>query len=228
MDDVGNPGENRPRKLNDESTEGNARGHQSMKSHRTVRLTVLPPLNGTTNTTVSHGGLIEVEQTHQTVEEAHREHMAKMMNLWKTDQKTNGSHNIGANGSFNVNNNRNRRKSNGTITKAERRISSMRVIAGKPMQTKDSRNNAVFAAVGAGMIPATMAMLLPMVLGKRRRRDIDTELSRGPPTINIHSGNITAYVTLNDDELHDQDSQVIRRRPFQKLKLRKKTQVVYY
>lgn len=33
-------------------------------------------------------------------------------------------------------------------------------------------SNAVFAAVGAGLLPATMAMIAPMVLGKRKKRSI--------------------------------------------------------
>ena len=31
------------------------------------------------------------------------------------------------------------------------------------------RRNAILSAVGAGMIPATMAMILPMILGRRKR-----------------------------------------------------------
>ena len=36
-------------------------------------------------------------------------------------------------------------------------------------------NSAVLAAVGAGMLPATMAMMIPMMLG-RRKRSIDFQL----------------------------------------------------
>ncbi|XP_075233835.1 uncharacterized protein LOC142331688 [Lycorma delicatula] len=171
----------------------------TMKSHRTVRLTVLPPLNGTTNTTVSHGGLIEVEQTHQTVDEAHREHMAKMMNLWKLERKE--SKNFSEN-----------KSPPGRIT-AEKRIGSMKVVAGKPLRASNSRNNAVLAAVGAGMIPATVAMLLPMVLGRRRR---DTEEG-------------SRYSFLPSSSSADVENSARRRKPIKKLlNQRKKTQVVYY
>lgn len=36
---------------------------------RTVRLTVLPAANSTTNTTISHDGLLEVQSTIQSVEQ---------------------------------------------------------------------------------------------------------------------------------------------------------------
>lgn len=43
------------------------------------------------------------------------------------------------------------------------------------MAAKDSgdRSTEIMAAVGAGMLPATMAMLMPMVLGRRRRKRRD-------------------------------------------------------
>lgn len=34
------------------------------------------------------------------------------------------------------------------------------------------------AAVGAGLLPATMAMLVPIMLGRRRRRSVDDDLLR--------------------------------------------------
>lgn len=171
---------------------------QAMKSHRTVRLTVLPPLNGTTNTTISHDGLIEVEQTHQTVDEAHREHMAKMMNLWKLEQQQNKT----------IKNN----TENSSVPKAEKRIGTIKVISGKHLQTSNSRNNAIFAAVGAGMIPATMAMLLPVVLGRHRRHTEEEE----------------HFSVLSSTSVDSEDSKRIRKKPNRKLNQRKKTQVVYF
>lgn len=50
-----------------------------LSARRSIRLTVLPPLNGAAATKTSHNGLIEVENSDQTVEEAHREHFARMM-----------------------------------------------------------------------------------------------------------------------------------------------------
>lgn len=49
-------------------------------ARRMVRLTVLPPVNGS-NIVTSHNGMIEVENTKLTVDESHREHLARMMKL---------------------------------------------------------------------------------------------------------------------------------------------------
>lgn len=122
---------------------------QQLKSHRSVRLTVLPP-EDEDNTTTSHGGLLEVEKSSQTVDEAQREHAAKMLKL--------------------------------TTPIASKRSGKVRVY---PIKVQQPKNNAMLAAVGAGMIPATMAMLLPMVLG-RKRRDINMEYSYEFP-YDLHS-----------------------------------------
>ncbi|XP_073982307.1 uncharacterized protein [Rhodnius prolixus] len=119
----------------------------SLKSHRSVRLTVLPALNGTTNTTTSHGGMLEVEKTFQTVDEAQREHAAKMMHLEAMNQgKVAQPAEV---------------KRIGTTT--------LKIYPVKADASLQAKSNAMLAAVGAGMIPATMAMLVPMVLGRRRR-----------------------------------------------------------
>ncbi|XP_054262248.1 uncharacterized protein LOC128986122 [Macrosteles quadrilineatus] len=127
----------------------------SMSSHRTVRLTVLPADNST-NTTLSHGGLLEVESTLQTVEEAQREHAAKMLKL-----KTLSPEQVKATTSAPV--------------ASRRSVDEIKVFSASPssMQSK----TAVLAAIGAGMIPATMAMLLPMVLG-RRKRSTESEVNK--------------------------------------------------
>ncbi|XP_014242433.1 uncharacterized protein LOC106662709 [Cimex lectularius] len=127
-------------------------GVPSVKSHRSVRLTVLPPMNGT-NTTTSHGGLLEVEQTFQTVDEAQREHAAKMLRLETVNRTSSGP-------------------PPPPPVAAKRSGTAVRVYPIRSPQSQ-ARGNAVLAAVGAGMVPATMAMLLPMVLGKRRRRSIE-------------------------------------------------------
>lgn len=93
-----------------------------------VRLTVLPSLNGT-NTTTSHGGMLEVEKTFKTVDQSQREYEAG-------------------------------RLSQKIVKKRPMRTS---VVAGRPS------NSAVLAAVGAGMLPATMAMMIPMMLGRKKR-----------------------------------------------------------
>ncbi|PNF27468.1 hypothetical protein B7P43_G08982 [Cryptotermes secundus] len=97
---------------------------------RSVRLTVLPALNGTANTTTSHGGLLEVESTFQTVDEAQRDDA-------------------------------NKRIENDTKPVPVRLIST-------PVKPKGN-GKAVLAAVGAGMLPATMALLVPMLLGRKKR-----------------------------------------------------------
>lgn len=53
------------------------------------------------------------------------------------------------------------------------------VTASKPVPDPSATSKAVLAAVGAGMVPATMAVLMPMMLGKRRRRSTD-EILRTP------------------------------------------------
>ncbi|XP_063624975.1 uncharacterized protein LOC134796717 [Cydia splendana] len=50
-----------------------------------------------------------------------------------------------------------------------------RVVRRKIVSNVAPDSSTVFAAVGAGMLPATMAMVVPMMLGRRRRRrDLDT------------------------------------------------------
>jgi hypothetical protein len=99
-------------------------------STRSVKLTVLPALNGTANTTTSHGGLLEVESTFQTVDEAQRDDALKKI----------------------VN---------------DTRAVPVRLVS-RPVQQKGP-GRAVLAAVGAGMVPATMALLVPMMLGRKKR-----------------------------------------------------------
>lgn len=48
----------------------------------------------------------------------------------------------------------------------------------KKNKVKNDQNKSaeMVAAVGVGMVPATMALLMPMILGRRRRRrSVDTE-----------------------------------------------------
>ncbi|CAA9999252.1 unnamed protein product, partial [Nesidiocoris tenuis] len=135
-------------------------GSPSVKSHRSVRLTVLPALNGTMNTTTIHNGMVEVEQTQQTVEEAHREHLAKMLKLENPPSPGHRGH-------------KPVRQTASTApppTALRRSGGAIKVYPVRTPASQQARNNAMLAAVGAGMIPATVAMMLPMVLGKRRRR----------------------------------------------------------
>lgn len=94
-----------------------------------MRLTVLPSINGV-NTTISHGGLLEVENTFKTVDQSQKEYeQSKMLKM-------------------------------PTIIRNKLFKNTM---IGKPSKA------AVLAAVGAGMLPVTMAMMIPMMLGRRKR-----------------------------------------------------------
>ncbi|XP_032682913.1 uncharacterized protein LOC116849658 isoform X2 [Odontomachus brunneus] len=108
-----------------------------MTSKRQVRLTVLPSINGT-NTTTSHGGLLEVEKSFKSVEQSRKEYeMQKLTTEANTLKK---------------------RPIRNTLS-------------------GQSSSSAVLAAVGAGMLPATMAMMIPMMLGRRKRDVALTERS---------------------------------------------------
>ncbi|XP_039293838.1 uncharacterized protein LOC111055705 isoform X1 [Nilaparvata lugens] len=184
----------------------------ALKSRRTVRLTVLPPLEGSANTTTSHGGLLEVEKTSETVEESQRAYAARMLRLQaqEAEGQTKEPEQVRPKPEK-------RQTSNTTSSqrnlRAERRLgTTMRVVPASRVQSPShARNNAVLAAVGAGMIPATVAMLLPMVLGrKRRKRDTETHYEPVPLTV--------------VESPHRR-----RRKPIKKIIVRKKpTEVVYY
>ncbi|XP_028158505.1 uncharacterized protein LOC114351465 [Ostrinia furnacalis] len=126
----------RQRSLNMPPTDDST-NYGSVTSHQAVALTVLPIDNAHTNMTTSHGGLLEVEKSFQTVEESKRDLDKKL------DLDVASSNN-------------------------------------KPLRTKMIRrrvgtnvgpdSSTILAAVGAGMVPATMAMVVPMMLGRRRRR----------------------------------------------------------
>lgn len=147
----------------------------TLSSHRTVRLTVLPADNST-NTTLSHGGLLEVEKTLQTVEEAQREHAAKMMklNTLKPEDVSSPP------------------PTQSARQNSRRSVDQVQVFAASPAGGDQSKT-AVLAAIGAGMIPATMAMLLPMVLG-RRKRNVDEAMQEVNRTLDHHlHGSFKSY-----------------------------------
>ncbi|CAK9833696.1 hypothetical protein ANTRET_LOCUS10342 [Anthophora retusa] len=103
-----------------------------MTSKRQVRLTVLPSINGT-NTTTSHGGLLEVEKTFKSVDQSRKEYELERQTLPTILKKRPIRNTLG----------------------------------------NQASSSAVLAAVGAGILPATMAMMIPMILG-RRKRDLMT------------------------------------------------------
>lgn len=69
---------NRQEKNTESPPHDQKEGSNSRTARRMVRLTVLPPVNGS-NIVTSHNGMIEVEDTKLTVDESHREHLARMM-----------------------------------------------------------------------------------------------------------------------------------------------------
>lgn len=253
----------------------------SIGAHRTVRLTVLPPLeNSKVNMTTSHGGLLQVEQTFQTVEQSQRAYIKRQkykkrrtsttakpyVDLQKPDIEGQGQRPIKQQKPYEqeqkpseqqqkplgqqqnhqqipnssqqmpyehqqkpllsqqntsqqhlnasvqqsntlLNNNSGKRKPNQFVqvdpmkitnnlqnTMNSENVKPVKYEILKPLPNKPQNNNmvklptvmpatvtshkkgvdssAVLAAVGAGMIPATMAMLVPMAMGGRKKRDI--------------------------------------------------------
>lgn len=123
-------------------------------SHHSVKLTVLPPLNDTFShdqpkktMALSHGGLLEVESSFDTVDDS-------VASAFSSTKKNNTASKIG---------NKKRRIYKGVPLKS-------RITGGQDP-------SALLAAVGAGMVPATVAMLMPMVLGRKRRSLNETETS---------------------------------------------------
>lgn len=145
---------------------------QSVSTHRSVHLTVLPPLkNSKVNMTTSHGGLLQVESTFQSVEQAQKAYVKKMRLRNKTTTTT---HPPIVTRKVKIN-----KKPIKRVIKKKYKIRPQRLIQSsnstKPI-TQTSDTSAVLAAVGAGMIPATMAMLVPMAIsGKRKKRNIPNE-----------------------------------------------------
>lgn len=62
------------------------KSYRPLSARRSIQLTVLPSLNNNGKVVTSHNGLIEVENTHQTVDEAHREHLARMMRFNNSEE----------------------------------------------------------------------------------------------------------------------------------------------
>lgn len=142
--------------------------NNSIGVHRSVRLTVLPPLkNSKVNMTTSHGGLLQVESTQHTVEEDHRQHLKKQKQKVKQHQQQKPS-----------------RRPN----KVMRLPNQVKDVTASTVTTRNNApdTSAVLAAVGAGMIPATMAMLLPMAMsrGSRKRRSV-RNVTSNPSNVEI-------------------------------------------
>lgn len=119
--------------------------------HHSVKLTVLPTLNNTFShdgrrpMVLSHGGLLEVESSFDTIDDSVASAFSSSK-LNKTSQKTGNTQ-------------------------------KRRIFKGVPVKSRITGGqdaSAVLAAVGAGMVPATMAMLMPMVLGRKKRNANET------------------------------------------------------
>lgn len=130
-------------------------------STRSVKLTVLPPLNGTTNVTTSHGGLLEVESTFQSVDEAQRDDALKR-------------------------------------TKNDTKLVPLQLVS-TPIR-KAGSGSAVLAAVGAGMLPATMALLVPMMLGRKKRSTLDTNVKETITVPPVQGYVLSKVNNSNEDE----------------------------
>ncbi|GLV35792.1 hypothetical protein CBL_01056 [Carabus blaptoides fortunei] len=153
---------------------------ESVGTRRGIRLTVLPPEgDSTVNMTTSHGGLLEVESTFQSVEEAHK----LFSETLKTGNKTRVK--IG------------KKPVRQTVLKNPKRPGK-RV----PVVHKQQDATAVLAAVGAGMVPATMAMLVPFVTGRKRRSTgselLNTVANKRNDLINTVAWNITRNSVIQD------------------------------
>ena len=122
-------------------------------SHQTVKLTVLPMKNAHDMTT-SHNGLIEVSSSTQTVEDAVKQQKGgKRKGTVVADNPTGHSQ---------------KRKKHPKVTGGSASGGSPQAFS---LMRRDAAqdSSAVLAAVGAGMVPATMAILAPMVLGKKKK-----------------------------------------------------------
>ncbi|XP_030750324.1 uncharacterized protein LOC115878099 isoform X1 [Sitophilus oryzae] len=133
------PRSGRQRSLNLGTT---SESSQALTTTKGVKLTVLPPLKGSkVNMTTSHGGLLQVESTFDSVEQAKQ----------KFDQKQN---------SIKIKTKKRRKVAKKKIPQLLDQ--SQTTIATVPRVNADP--SAIMAAVGAGIIPATMAMMVPIAM----------------------------------------------------------------
>nr|CAD7413147.1 unnamed protein product [Timema poppensis] len=145
---------------------------QPLNATRTVRLTVFPDRN----TTKSHGGMLEVQNNFDTVDQD--QHKVNLKPQADAPVNTNR---------FPLNNNRFPTNVNRypTINRFPNRyptntnrgsIRPVTLVAplnnNRPPQSQNNRGRgAMLAAVTAGIVPATMAVLVPMMMGRRKKRN---------------------------------------------------------
>lgn len=123
-------------------------------AHKSVKLTVLPMKNSLDMTT-SHNGLIEVSSSTQTVEQSYQEQQQNQLQYHLQNNAPSLHPNAVSSAS----------------STAAPPIRKRRIVPQFSLMRRDSMrdSSAVLAAVSAGMVPATLAVLAPMVLGRKRR-----------------------------------------------------------
>jgi hypothetical protein len=142
----------------------------SVSTNLGIRLTVLPAQNN--KSVISHGGLLEVDKSFETVEaaaaQAHLDSAASAAMVVKVP-KPKPVKNKGKNPQKQQHIN-----STNTLGAPQFASPTVKVYTTGPSTPVEveNRKKALIAAIGAGMLPATMAALVPMFLGRRRR---DTE-----------------------------------------------------
>lgn len=151
-----------PRVKQQRSLDFNPRVPNTLGTKRTVRLTVLPPdENSKVNMTTSHGGLLEVESTFETVEQSQRKVLSERLQMnntskpiLKVKKKPSKQHII-------------KSGSSPLPDVQQLQLQKNSVVNSRTHNHHDTP--AVLAAIGAGMVPATMAMLMPLMNGRRKR-----------------------------------------------------------
>lgn len=160
-------------RFSDSVSDGGDNSLQTMNTHKSVRLTVLPPLDdGRINMTTSHGGLLQVDGTFESVEEAQKQH-AKRQRLKLRPQRrpVKVRPQLGELEPYRTKKTQALRQP----VSSQYQIQNGDNIVSESVQSSSvSDSSAVLAAVGAGMIPAGMALLVPMAMsGKRKRRQVE-------------------------------------------------------
>ncbi|XP_072383259.1 uncharacterized protein [Diabrotica undecimpunctata] len=138
-----------------------------INDHISVQLTVLPPhKDSNINMTTSHGGLLQVESSFEPVEETQQklQRLQKLQKLQNQQQKLQKVHKQKVK----------RKRPANLRKKNKKKVEVLRTISQPVARSTNSDSSAVLAGVGAGLIPATMAMFVPMVMNgrKRKKRDV--------------------------------------------------------
>lgn len=132
---------------------------QSIRTQKSVHLTVLPPLKDSKiNMTTSHGGLLQVESTFESVEQAHKKYQKQQKDKTKKRKRLNG------------------------LLKRKKKVVKNATDSTVTAAPRSSDSSAVLAAMGGGIIPATMAMLVPVMNGRKRRRKREVFTTIDPNT----------------------------------------------